>query len=286
MENKRVSLVPAPSDLWKKDLQMQLDGILQNKDNFPGDSYTCDTTKITLSVVGTRGRGLKETLPNQNINWEAIDTHLEGLRDLFKGGKKITLLMEFFYKEVVSESTAAKGTKKKKSRTEEQRAQLDLVKGLWNRVYKHHRCRKKNCKLGPHCVKDRFGKHRRIDYKNLRAIYQDLKANMKNEDNPDEVDVNVEIPATILRDIMQDPGDDSGDPAQRLQDYCTWALAQVQSDRWRKELQVAINYAMDECLDLDSITKHPQVIVNAMVRARVKLGTALKFVSNIERFNK
>lgn len=285
-ENKRASLVLAPSDFWKNCLQMQIDGILQNRDNFPAEKYTCDKTKITLSVTGTRGRGLKETLIDQNINWETIDTHLEGLGGLFKGGKKITLLMELFYKEVIDEFTAAKGAKKKKSRSEEQRAQLDLVKGLWDRVYKHHRCRRKLCKLGPHCLKDQFNKHHKIDYKNLKAIFQDIKANMREGDNPDEVNVNVEIPAAIRKDIMQDPGDDSEDPAQMLQDYCTWMLAQVRSDRWRKELQVAINYAIHECLGLDSIAKHPQVIVNAMVRAQVKLGTALKFVNSVDKFRK
>ncbi|KAL7939957.1 hypothetical protein V8C42DRAFT_356547 [Trichoderma barbatum] len=256
----------------KRACLMQVDGILQNRDKFPADKYTCDNTKITLSVPGTRGRGLKETLTDQNVNWEAIDTHLEGLGDLFEG--------------VINESTAAKGAKKKKSRSEEQRLQLDLVKGLWDRVYKHHRCRRKHCKLGPHCMKDQFDKHHKIDYKNLKAIFQDIKANMKEGDNPDQVDVNVEIPAAIRKDIMQDPGDDTGDPAQMLQEYCTWILAQVHSDRWRKELQVATNYAILECLELDSIAKHPQVIVNAMVRARVKLGTALKFVGSVDRFRK
>ncbi|KAL7904523.1 hypothetical protein GGI35DRAFT_484431 [Trichoderma velutinum] len=103
-ENKRASLVLAPRKFWKNCLQIHWDPRMWSQ----------------------------EILTDQNINWEAIDTHLEGLGGLFAGGNKITLLKELFYKQVIDESTAAKEAKKKKSRTEEQRAQLDVVKGLWD----------------------------------------------------------------------------------------------------------------------------------------------------------
>jgi hypothetical protein len=52
-----------------------------------------------------------------------------------------------FYKEVTSDSTTAKGKKKKKSATEAQKIQRAADADLWNRVYEHYRGRGKHCKL-------------------------------------------------------------------------------------------------------------------------------------------
>uniref|UniRef100_A0A8H7K6P3 Uncharacterized protein n=1 Tax=Bionectria ochroleuca TaxID=29856 RepID=A0A8H7K6P3_BIOOC len=105
---------------------------------------------------------------------------------------------------------------------------------------------------------------------------------MKERECVEEVDIDIDIPARILT------GTSSllWDAAHNLQEYCTWVLAQVQSDKWRRELEVAIEFAMDQCLDLNSIVKHPQVILNAMVQGRVKLGSALQFTGNVDRFRK
>jgi hypothetical protein len=50
-----------------------------------------------------------------------VNKYLEGLSDLFSKGKKITFSIEFVYKEVTSDSTIAKGKKKKKSAIEAQK---------------------------------------------------------------------------------------------------------------------------------------------------------------------
>lgn len=296
-ENKRTklvcqdsvsSIVIAPSDFWKLRLQEQLQLLLQNKEHSRGGTHACTATKIKVSVAGTRGCGLKKDLPHQNIDWNDVDTHIEGLEGLFRRGKKITLSTEFIYSKIADSSTTARTSakdKRKKSRSDEQRARLDREAGLWTRVYKQYRCRKKNCRRGPHCMKDPQGNHHGLDHKHLQAIYRSIKDGAAEENNPGDARIDSDIPATVMEEIFGG-GDDSADPAQRLQDYCTWVLAQVQSDRYRKELEVAVKFAIDECLELASIAKHPQAIVSAMVRSRVKLGTALKFVGGVEKFKR
>ncbi|KAI9146746.1 hypothetical protein HJFPF1_13484 [Paramyrothecium foliicola] len=294
-ENKRAklvcedivsSVVLAPSDFWQDNLQQQLNGMLQNKDHFPGAMYACCETKIKISVAGTCGNGLKKDLPHENIDWEPIDTHVEGLGGFFSKGKKISLSVEFFYKEVVDASTAARTTRKRKTRTEDQRAQLDREAGLWARIYKHHRCRAKHCKQGPHCAKDEFGNHHKLNHTHLKAIYGHIKDNMSDGDDPHEIDLDVDIPAAILNDVMYNPEGASVDPSQELKDYRSSTLMHMPSDTWKREWELAAKYATDECLDLDSVLEQPQVIANAMVQAGVKLGTALRFTGNIRKFRK
>ncbi|KAH9203533.1 hypothetical protein DL95DRAFT_472293 [Leptodontidium sp. 2 PMI_412] len=94
-----------------------------DEDKFPEDKYTCEETIIELSVERSRRRGLTKRCKKLEIDWQQVDEHLEGLSDLFSMGRKITLSIEFVYKEVACDSTTAKGkTKKnKKSATEAQR---------------------------------------------------------------------------------------------------------------------------------------------------------------------
>jgi hypothetical protein len=46
------------------------------------------------------------------------------------------------------------------------------------------------------------------------------------------------IPGKASRDV-------EGDSLVKLEEYCNWSLKQVESDRWRKALQVANQVVMD-----------------------------------------
>ncbi len=144
-------LVLAPSDFWKVNFQARLESLLKDEDKFPGDIYTCEETIIEISIERSRQRGLTKRYKKLEINWQIVDEHLEGLGDLFSKGRKITFSIEFVYKEVTSDSTMAKGKKKKKSAIEAQKLQRAADAGLWNQVYERYRCRGKHCKQGPHC---------------------------------------------------------------------------------------------------------------------------------------
>lgn len=150
-------LVLAPSDFWKVNFQARLEALLKDEYKFPGDTYTCEETIVDISVERSHQRGLKKRFKDLEIDWKMVDSYMEGLSALFSKRKKITLNMEFIYKGGVSESVA-KG-KKKKSATETQKLQRAADAGLWTRVYKHHRCRGKHCKQGPHCWPDERGNH-------------------------------------------------------------------------------------------------------------------------------
>jgi hypothetical protein len=232
-----------------------------------------------------------------------VDEHLEGLGDLFSKGRKITFSIEFVYKEVTSDSTTAKGKKKKKNATDAQRLQRATDAGLWTRVYEHWRCRAKHCKEGPHCLKDERGNHRKLLPGQLEEIVSHIKRNMQEGDTEEDVDLNIELPPNILNNVLdnsrkrkadsstdcrrcKDPGDVEGDRQTRLEEYCNWGLTQVKSDRWRNALQVANQVAMDQFLELNTILQHPKVVAQLMVKKGVNPGIALQFVSNIKNFQR
>ncbi|KAI9765131.1 MAG: hypothetical protein M1840_007838 [Geoglossum simile] len=304
-------LVLAPSDFWKVDFQARLESLLQDEDKFPGDTYTCEETIIEISVQRSRQRGLSKRYKKLEINWQIIDEHLEGLGDLFSKGRKISFSIEFVYKEVTGDSTTAKG-KKKKSATEAQKLQRTADAGLWSRLYELHRCRAKHCKQGPHCLPDERGNHRRLLPAQLEEIVSHIKANMKDGETEADVDVDIEIPPHILNHISdnsrkrkaedvsadcrhckvhasetvhgKDSGDVEGERQAKLEEYCNWGMAQVESDRWRKALQIANQVAMDQFLELNTILQHPKIVANLMVKHKVQPGIALQFVSNIKKF--
>ena len=128
-----------------------------------------------------------------------VDKHLKGLNDMFSKRRKITFSIEFVYKEVTGDSTTAQGKKKKKSATEAQKLQRAADAGLWSRL---HRCRAKHCKQGPHCLPDDRGNHRKLLPAQLEEIVCHIKANMKEGETEEDVDVDIEIPPHILKNIL------------------------------------------------------------------------------------
>jgi hypothetical protein len=203
--------------------------------------------------------------------------------------------------------------KKKQSATEAQKLQRAADAGLWTRVYKHHRCRGKHCKQGPHCWPDERGNHHKLLPRHLEDIFHHIKGNMKEGEEEEEVDVNIEIPPKIIKEVLdysrkrkaedsidcrnckahgrhrakttlgEDLGDVEGDRKDKLEEYCNWTLQQVKSDRWKEALQAANQFALDQFLKLNSILQHPKVAADMMVKGGVKPGIALQFVSNIKK---
>ena len=145
---------------------------------------------------------------------------------------------------------------------------------------------------------------------------------MKEGEKEEDVDVNIEIPPNILKNVLdnsrkrkadgsidcrhckvhvsahsrccdtaeitpgEDPRDVEGDRQVKLEEYCNWGLSQVRSDRWRNALQIANKVAMDQFLELNTILQHPKVVAELMVKNKVAPGIALQFVSNIKKFQR
>ncbi|KAL0929600.1 uncharacterized protein CTRU02_215498 [Colletotrichum truncatum] len=315
-----LDLVLAPGDFWETTFRPRLTALLEDKDRFPADQYTCEETIIDISIERSRQRGLKKRFKGQEIDWDTLDSHIEGLGALFSKRRKITFGIEIVYKEAVDDATSAKGRKKGQNATEAQKLQRAADAGLWTRVYKHHRCRGKFCKQGPHCWIDERGNHHRLLPRHLEEIFNHIQRNMKEGEKEEEVNINIEIPSKILGDILNDSrkrkaedsvdcrgckahalsndrlygsgetsfsseaGEVEGDRMDRLEEYCDWNLQQVKDDKWREALQVANQFAMDQFLELNSILKHPKVAADLMVKGGVKPGIALQFVSNVKRF--
>ncbi|KAL0933509.1 uncharacterized protein CTRU02_212472 [Colletotrichum truncatum] len=308
------------NDFWKVNFEPRLTTLLEDKDKFPADKHTCEETIVDISIERSRQRGLKKLFKGLEIDWDTVNSHLEGLSDLFSKRRKITLRVELIFKEAIGDSAAVKSKKKGQSATEAQKLQRAADAGLWTRVYRHHRCGGKFCKQGPHCWIDERGDHHRLLPSHLEDIFNHIKGNMKEGEKEEEVDVNIEIPSKILGDILnnsrkrkaedsdgcrgckahasshgrlrdsgeaslgEDPGEIEGDRMDRLEEYCDWTLRQVRSDRWREALLFANRFAMDQFLELNSILKHPKVAAGLMVKGGVKPGIALQFVSNIHKF--
>ncbi|KAF8848067.1 hypothetical protein BDZ45DRAFT_555830, partial [Acephala macrosclerotiorum] len=176
--------------------------LLKDDDKFPGDSYTCEETIIEISIERSRQRGLTKRYKKLEIDWQLVDEHLENLGGLFSKGRKITFDMEFVYKEVICESITVKGKKKKKSATDAQKLQRAADAGLWTRVYERYRCRGKHCKQGPHCWPDERGDHYKLLPGQLEDIVCHIKGNMKAGEREEDVDVDIEIPFNILKNVL------------------------------------------------------------------------------------
>ncbi|KAI4599592.1 hypothetical protein KJ359_001689 [Pestalotiopsis sp. 9143b] len=251
-----------------------------------------------------------------------VDDHLEGLGDLVRLGKKITVHIELVYKEDGQPSAGAKRRGKKQSATEAQKAQRAAEAGLWTRVYKHHRCRAKHCKNGPHCWPDEQGIHHKLEARHLEDILNDLKDNMKEGETEADIDVAVDIPPRILQDVLNESRKRkaaapescrpckihtslhtshgfvtgaateeqfvsiSGDRARRLEEYCCWGMAQTEDEVWKMGLRACNDCAMDNLLDLNAVLQYPLTVVDLLNDGGVKRGIALQFVSkiNIERW--
>ncbi|KAH9231409.1 hypothetical protein K456DRAFT_1790676, partial [Colletotrichum gloeosporioides 23] len=167
--------VLAPSDFWKINFEPRLALLLKDENKFPADTYTCEETIVDISIERSRQRGLKKRFKGLEIDWDILDSHVEGLGALFSKRRKITLGL--------------------------QRA---ADAGLWAQVYKHHRCRGKYCKQGPHCWLDERGNHHRLLPRHLEEIFNHIKRNIKEGETEENVDVNIEIPSKILGDILND----------------------------------------------------------------------------------
>lgn len=73
---------------------------------------------------------MKKRFKDLDIDWDMVDSYIEGLAALFSKKKKITFSIEFIYKEITSDFTTVKGKKKKKSATEAQKLQRAADAGL------------------------------------------------------------------------------------------------------------------------------------------------------------
>lgn len=104
---------------------------------------------------------------------------------------------------------------------------------------------------------------------------------MKEGEKEDNIQINIELPPNILRDVLDDSrkrkaenainyrsyktralakgkdrdvaeaahgvvlGDVEGDRMERLKEYCAWNLQQVESEEWREALQAANQLVLD-----------------------------------------
>ena len=65
-----------------------------------------------------------------DIDWNILDSHLEGLGPLFGKKRRITFDIEFIFKEVTGNSPSTKGKRKKQSATKAQKLQKAANAGL------------------------------------------------------------------------------------------------------------------------------------------------------------
>lgn len=124
-------LVLAPSDFWKITFEPRLVTLLKDEEKWPGDKYACEETNIDISIERSRQRGLKKRYKGLDIDWNMLDSHMEGLGTLFSKKRRITFGIEFIFKEVTGDSSPTKGKKKGQSATEAQKLQraADQVSG-------------------------------------------------------------------------------------------------------------------------------------------------------------
>lgn len=129
---------------------------------------------------------------------------------------------------------------------------------------------------------------------------------MEEGEGEEDIDINIEIPTNILKDILdnsykwkadgsidycqckahvsahgrycdtagrtpgEDPRDVEGDRQAKLEEYYNWGLVQVESDRWRSALQITNQVIIDQFLELNTILQYPKVTTELIVKNRIK----------------
>uniref|UniRef100_A0A1Y1LJY9 Uncharacterized protein n=1 Tax=Photinus pyralis TaxID=7054 RepID=A0A1Y1LJY9_PHOPY len=108
---------------------------------------------------------------------------------------------------------------------------------------------------------------------------------------PEDVEITYDIPRHVLEQVL---GSDRkrktdvlkeqevvilGDSAERLKQYCKYILDKTEDHAYRQELEKGTQWAIGNCLELNSALQHPDLIVKAMEKAGVKLGVALQLVN-------
>ncbi|KAJ2982300.1 hypothetical protein NQ176_g1473 [Zarea fungicola] len=300
------NIVLAPSDLWKEQLEADVAALRSDSTKFPtGSTYTCLGGAVSIKAKTTRS-GLDESFNGEDVPWSTIDQHLESLGLLFRLRRMpIAVMIELTYHE--TSTTVAPGTRQRRSATTVARANLPSDAVFMTRFYNHHECNAKECRQNSmYCLKDRNGNHHGIDRETMRAIYLEVKQNIPEGENFEDVQ-DVEIPQHFRRDILSksrkrkangdigcrncktrntgeaEPLQIPGNPDEKLQAYFTKNL-DVQNDRRRNGMEAANKFAMDELLDLATVHLKQDIVSEKMVASGVPLGCALAFVSGIASF--
>lgn len=137
---------------------------------------------------------------------------------------------------------------------------------------------------------DDQGNRRKLLPQHLGAIFRHVKDSMKKGETEDEVNVDIEIPAHLLKGVWDgslegkansshegsppkrqcvrrseavvNPHDDlvgvSGDREDNLEEYCNWTLGQAKSGRRREVVQTANNFALDSFLGIEFSLAAPE----------------------------
>ena len=99
-------LVLAPSDFWKVNFQARLEALLKDNDKFPGNTYTCDHRYIH--------RAMPSAWPKETVQLPG-DRLEDGGQPHGRPQRKITLSVEFIYKEVTGDPSTVKGRKRSRA---------------------------------------------------------------------------------------------------------------------------------------------------------------------------
>ncbi|KAF1730693.1 hypothetical protein CRV24_008763 [Beauveria bassiana] len=142
------------------------------------------------------------------------------------------------------------------------------------RVHKHHECNGICRNKSMHCLEDKDGNHHPIDLETMRAIYDDIKQRVGEDENFEDVQ-DIDVPERFHRRILSDSkmrkaysdidshnrktnsdrGDRYrerleivGDPEEVMKEYCGSNL-NGQSDRHSNGMEAANKAAMKELLN-------------------------------------
>jgi hypothetical protein len=166
--NKRVvvsdteqNLVLAPSAYWDKFLKPKLERLVGQK--FSRDQQVRpDDTAMIVAINDRSEHNLTKRFEKTNIDWSLVEDQLLGWGDLFRAGKKLSLIITFYYLGD-SRPYQKKGDKRGSSATLRMQVEMEDqlsaernsgLSSSWRQVYQLMRCHDKACKQGVHCFED------------------------------------------------------------------------------------------------------------------------------------
>ena len=194
-------IVLAPHAYWQSFLKPKLEAIVSTRCS----RATPLDTSVKICINDRGERDVTKRFDSTDVDWALVEKQLIMWSELFRAGKRLTLIVSFNYKNEPQTNLAPSEKRARVSTTKrmltERAIQLDAEETscghdpTWRYVYDLMRCKGPPCNLGPHCWIDPNGKKHHV----LRTHY--LKELIKFVDNGGTLASHDDVPQGVRNQL-------------------------------------------------------------------------------------
>ncbi|PCG88159.1 Hypothetical protein PENO1_111800 [Penicillium occitanis (nom. inval.)] len=205
------NLVLAPSAYWITFLKPKLERLIAQK--FSRDQRVRpDDTEMIIAINDRSEHNLTKRFEKTEIDWSLVEDQLMKWGDLFRAGKKLRLIITFYYLGD-NQSRLKKGGKRGSSATQRMRGEMEDQSSAartsgssdtWRQVYQLMRCCDKTCKQGVHCFEDPVTQKPQHHLASLRDFVDDGGTLRTEDDIPDWFQEQLKAEERVLKTKSKD----------------------------------------------------------------------------------